>query len=252
VVGGHAQLAQAAVKMFLDGGWKVTIIDQKESPSLVMGVRAFLADITVESEVDRALDEVIRASGPVTAVVFFARYESKPGSVESLEQWHKTIEVGMRAPQMILRKLVDVPSNRNLLTSGVLIGSVLGRLVSLNQTASYHAVKSGIEGLTRYLSCVFLPFQVRVNAVSPGFITDKWASTRATKSSRTDEALALALETVPEIRAAEIASVCAFLCSNDSTAVNGQVIVADGGYSNFEQLGLLYEHYHSQHQTKWR
>lgn len=252
MVGGHAQLARAAIKTFLESAWKVSIIDQKDSPGPMDDVEAFLADITVEDEVDRALAEAIRTTGPITAVVFFARYQSKSGGVESLEQWHKTAEVGLRAPHMILNKLVELSSNENLLATGVLVGSVLGRLVSLNQTASYHAMKSGLEGLTRYLSLVYLPFQVRVNAVSPGFITDKWATSGGTDPSGTDEALSLALKTVPEIHAAEIASVCAFLCSKDSAAINGQVIVADGGYSNFEQLGLLYEQFHSKGQVNWR
>lgn len=237
LVGGHAQLAQPAVPVFMDEGWTVSIIDRGDAPSARETVNAIQADITRDDELNTALRRVIDKSGPVTAVIFYTRYPSKPGRIEGHEEWQNAVEVGLRAPEIILNKLIQLPSNEKLLTSSVLVGSVLGRMVSLNQTASYHAVKAATEGLTRYLSRRFIPVGVRVNAVSPGYIFGKRMSGAVSLGG--DNGVAPTLTTVPPIRADDIASVCAFLCSESSKAINGQIILTDGGYSNFEQFDLL-------------
>jgi len=105
------------------------------------------------------------------------------------------------------------------------ISSVIGVAGNAGQ-ANYAASKAGIIGLTKALAKEFATRHVRVNAIAPGFI-----ETEMTKKLP-DEAREKALAQIPLNFFAEpsdIASAAAFLASEDSRYITGQVLVVDGG-----------------------
>jgi len=74
------------------------------------------------------------------------------------------------------------------------------------------------------------PFNVQVNAVSPGFV-----DTDLTHQILKPEDIKQLVETIPQGRLAqpdEIAKVVLFLCSDDNTYITGQNIVVDGGFTS--------------------
>ncbi len=93
------------------------------------------------------------------------------------------------------------------------------------------AAKSALETLVRYLAAELAPRNVRVNGVNPGLIE--------TDSSRfyagADYDRRVQQEWLPQIPAArlgrpeEVASVIAFLCSDEASYIYGQTVVVDGG-----------------------
>jgi 3-oxoacyl-[acyl-carrier protein] reductase len=107
------------------------------------------------------------------------------------------------------------------------ITSVSGILGNAGQ-ANYSAAKAGMIGLTKALAREFASRNVTVNAVAPGFIKTDMTADLMGKP----EVAAKILEAVPLKRlgeAADIASMCAFLCSEESGYVTGQVFTVDGG-----------------------
>jgi 3-oxoacyl-[acyl-carrier protein] reductase len=116
-----------------------------------------------------------------------------------------------------------------------------GRIVNLSSTsalgnrgqANYSAAKAGMQGFTRTLAVELGPFGITTNAVAPGFIdTDM---TRATaqrlglSAEQFQEGMAQLIPLRRVGQPSEVASVIAFLVSDDASYVNGQVIYVAGG-----------------------
>jgi 3-oxoacyl-[acyl-carrier protein] reductase len=107
------------------------------------------------------------------------------------------------------------------------ISSVSGIIGNAGQ-ANYSAAKAGMIGLTKSLAREFASRSVTVNAIAPGFIkTDM-----TTDFVNSPEASAKILEVVPLRRfgdASDIATMAAYLCSEEAGYVTGQVFTVDGG-----------------------
>ena len=116
-----------------------------------------------------------------------------------------------------------------------------GRIVSLSSTsalgnrgqANYSTAKAGLQGLTRTLAIELGPFGITANAVAPGFIdTEMTRSTARRQGFDPDEVIAQASKTIPVRRVGQprdIANVICFLCSDEASFVNGQIIYVAGG-----------------------
>jgi 3-oxoacyl-[acyl-carrier protein] reductase len=107
------------------------------------------------------------------------------------------------------------------------ITSVSGIMGNAGQ-ANYSAAKAGMIGLTKSLAREFASRSVTVNAVAPGFIKTDMTTEFVNKP----ELAAKILEVVPLKRfgeASDIANMCAYLCSEESGYVTGQVFTVDGG-----------------------
>lgn len=112
-----------------------------------------------------------------------------------------------------------------------------GSIVNLSSTAAefaargqvnYAASKGGINGLTRALAKELAPRNVRVNAIAPGMIeTDMSQVVRGIAGDQIKKMIPMKRIGSPE----EIASVAAFLASDDAAYMTGQVVRVDGGLS---------------------
>ena len=124
-------------------------------------------------------------------------------------------------------KLLGRPMTRARWGRIVNITSVTGVMGNAGQ-ANYSAAKAGMIGFTKSLAREFAGRSVTVNAVAPGFIkTDM-----TTEFVNSAEVSARILESVPLKRfgeAADIAHLTAYLCSEESSYITGQVFNVDGG-----------------------
>ncbi|GAA1799029.1 3-oxoacyl-ACP reductase FabG [Luedemannella flava] len=122
-----------------------------------------------------------------------------------------------------------------------MVGARYGRIVNLSSRSAlgnrgqvnYAAAKAGVQGLTATLAIELGPFNITVNAVAPGYVATAMTAATAQRVGFTPEDhQKWAAEQTPLRRVAqpeEIASVIAFLASDDASFVSGQTLYVNGG-----------------------
>jgi NAD(P)-dependent dehydrogenase (short-subunit alcohol dehydrogenase family) len=142
------------------------------------------------------------------------------------EEWDSVIEVNLRAPFLVAREAVRrlVAANK----PGVIvnIASILGLRVS-PAVAPYMASKAGLIHLTRAMAWEFARYQIRVNALCPGYFETEINS----EFLKSDYAQA-SLKRVPQRRVGELQELTGpllLLASNAGSFMTGAALVVDGG-----------------------
>ncbi|MFA6142333.1 MAG: 3-oxoacyl-[acyl-carrier-protein] reductase [Candidatus Omnitrophota bacterium] len=103
------------------------------------------------------------------------------------------------------------------------ISSVAG-VVGTPRQVNYSSAKAGIIGLTKSLAKEVASYNVRVNAVAPGYI-----ETDMTKDLKQKDSLVKLIPSSRLGKPEEVAKVVRFLASENSRYITGQVIRVDGG-----------------------
>lgn len=142
----------------------------------------------------------------------------------TVDSWREVIEVNLIGTFYCI-KAVSMYMLLNQSGSIINISSVAG-LIGLEKGSSYSASKAGIIGLTKSLSKEFASYNVRVNAVAPGY-TNQTGMVDQIADQNADQKVPLRRFAQPE----EIARVVTFLASDQSSYITGQTIAVDGGLS---------------------
>jgi NAD(P)-dependent dehydrogenase (short-subunit alcohol dehydrogenase family) len=109
------------------------------------------------------------------------------------------------------------------------VASIMGHR-GMRQVAAYSTTKGAVAAMTRALAVEYAPFNIRVNAISPGFV-----ATALTERVLRVPAFAKALIDQTPMRRfgepEEVARAALFLASDDASFVTGAELIVDGGMS---------------------
>lgn len=138
-----------------------------------------------------------------------------------LQDWEKVFFANVHFPVFLLQAIIKkLNQDGSVLFTGSLMG-IEPHSVSL----SYGVSKSAVHALVKNLVKFLVPYNIRVNAVAPGFVDTEWQKTKPVEIRKSIESkIALGRFCEPE----EIAE--AFLMLIESKYFNGEVVVVDGGY----------------------
>jgi 3-oxoacyl-[acyl-carrier protein] reductase len=141
------------------------------------------------------------------------------------ETFQKVIDVNLKGVYLCSRAAAEIM--REYGTGGVILSasSIVAHYGNFGQTV-YVASKSGVIGMTKVWSRELGKYNIRVNAVAPGFI-------RTEMMSQLPEKIAEKLSAKVPIgrwgKAEEIANAYCFLASDEASYINGAVLNVDGG-----------------------
>jgi 3-oxoacyl-[acyl-carrier protein] reductase len=140
------------------------------------------------------------------------------------EDWDRVLDTNLKGAFGLIRAAVR-PMMKQRGGSIINLTSVVGEMGNAGQ-AAYSASKAGLIGLTKTLARELASRNIRVNAVSPGFIgTDMTAGLPEDTQKRMLEAIPLGRLGSAE----EVAQVVLFLASDAASYVTGEVLKVNGG-----------------------
>jgi NAD(P)-dependent dehydrogenase (short-subunit alcohol dehydrogenase family) len=235
VSGAGSGLGRAIARRFAEAGARVAVhyrASRDGAEQVVREIaaaggeaRAFAADLTVEGEPERLVDEVAAALGPLGVLVNNAGgYPFADLLQLKTADWDAVLAQNLRTALACLQA-----AGRRMAARGE------GAIVNVTSIqafrpapalAHYSAAKAGLEMLTRSAALELGPSGVRVNAVAPGLVR------REGLESAWPEGVARYVAAAPLGRIAEpedIADACLFLASPAARFVTGTTLVVDGG-----------------------
>ncbi len=236
VTGGGSGIGEAIVRRFVAQGSKTAFIDIQRDPSEALArdlagigtVQFEHADLTDTSALRAAIERVRTRLGPVDVLVNNAAHDQRHPTLEvTPEYWDDRIAVNLKhqffAAQAVLP---DMMAKKN--GSIINFGST-SWMIGQGGMAAYTAAKSAVLGLTRSLARDFGPYNIRVNAIAPGWIMtqrqiDLWLTPDSEKELLNRQCLKRKL--VPD----DIARTTLFFASEEASACTNQQYVVDGGW----------------------
>ncbi len=185
-------------------------------------------DVARKSEVDAALAETLAAFGRVDALVNNAGIFKAADFLEITEaDWDAVIGVNLKGAFLVAQAVARAMAAQG---GGAIVHmSSVNAVMAIPSIASYNVSKGGINQLTRVMALALADRGIRVNAVAPGTIATELAQQAVLGS---EEARARIMSRTPMKRLgepAEIADVAAFLLSDASSYMTGQIVYVDGG-----------------------
>jgi NAD(P)-dependent dehydrogenase (short-subunit alcohol dehydrogenase family) len=240
VTGAGSGLGRASAERLAQEGAHVVLVDvngdaaRKVAAGLPTESIAVEADVSTEDGVDSYIEAAVERFGTIDFhhlnAGIFGSFDPLPDL--SLADFERVMNVNVRGQFLGLRaafRLFRLKGTRGNIVVTASIASLTGSADLLAYQTSKHAV----VGLIHAASVYGGPLGIRVNGVAPGIVpTELFANATDEVGGKND--MVARGSTTPLRRAgsaSEIAAATAFLLSDDSSYVTGQVLSADGGAS---------------------
>ena len=236
LTGASRGIGHATVKRFSSAGWRVITCSRQPFPEdcpWEMGPEDHIqVDLADEVDTERAIvemrerlkDQGQRLSALVNNAAISPKGEegARLGAIDTpISDWQWVFQVNFFAPIMLARGLLEELERAN--GAVVNVTSIVGSRVHPFAGAAYGTSKAALAALTREMAHEFGRRDVRVNAISPGEIDTSILSPGTEKIVR---------EQIPMQRLGEteeVAKAIYFLCTEQSSYVNGAELHINGG-----------------------
>ena len=240
ITGARRGMGRTHALALAKAGAKVTIADisladcqkvAKEIKSLGGEALAIKCDVSKKEEVEGMIAKTMEEFGKIDILVNNAGIcQFKPFLDLTEEELDRTININLKGyflcAQAVAKEMVKQKSGAIINIASIAMGQVG---VGFPALAHYCASKGGIVAMTETLALELAPYNIRVNAVSPGAIETPMVDSLKTDPKTLEGTLArILLHRMG--RPEEVSNLVVFLASDDSSYITGSTVVIDGGY----------------------
>ncbi len=237
VTGGGSGIGASIVTHFARQKAKVGLIDINAeaaaavTKALVEGggqVHAAICDLRDVDAIRAAIDEIRKKLGPIGVLINNAAHDERHKTEDvTSAYWDDSIAVNLKH-QFFCAQAV-LPDMKAAMAGAIINFGSTSWMVGQGGMAAYTAAKSAVLGLTRSLARDFGPYNIRVNAIAPGWIMTErqinlWLTPEGEKELMERQCLKRKL--YPD----DVARFTVFLASEEASACTNQHYVVDGGW----------------------
>jgi NAD(P)-dependent dehydrogenase (short-subunit alcohol dehydrogenase family) len=242
VTGAAGVIGTATMRLLAERGARIVAVDRREQDlqPAIKGLpasaeaMAITADVTDEDEVAGYVRATVEKFGAIDAFYNNAGIEGdvKPITEYSLETFRRVIDVNVVGVFLGMKHVLPVMLKQN---KGSIINTAsIAGLMGSPHIAVYSASKHAVIGLTRSAAWECTGTGVRINCVCPGLIDSRMLSAiiEGRNPGNAPTPNDRIVERIPARRlgqASEVASIVAFLASDDASYVSGSAYTVDGG-----------------------
>lgn len=230
-------IGRAIAERFLRDGHRVHICDidataLESSLSSLPGLKGTATDVGDPAAVERMFAQALDWMGGIDVLVNNHGIAGPRGWIEDLDytEWDRCIRVNLSGMFYTVKQAVPHMKRQR---SGCIINlSTTSARTGLPKRAAYVAGKVGVLGLTKNLARELGPWNIRCNAVLPGFMNNargkgvlaKVAADRGITPEALEKEALHFVSMRTWIEMSEIADTCAFLASEEARHISGQEI----------------------------
>ncbi len=245
VTGAGAGMGKAIAILFASEGSKVVATDidparldllKKEISDSGGEVTTLVADMAKEDEIDNMINVAVEKYGTLDILVNNAGIMDNflPVAEVDNQMWEKVMKVNLEGPFKAMRSAIKIFLAKgsgniiNIASLGGLKGGVAG--------AAYTTSKHALIGLSKNTGYLYSKSGIRCNTIAPGAVNTSISDTIdfSKITSLVNERIMTGMALNPRFgESSEIATAALFLASDDSSFVNAQVLVVDGGWSSY-------------------
>ena len=245
VTGGHAGIGLGISKAFAEMGANIMMMGRRKEEGEAIAeyieneycvkARFYTGDLTAEGDPARVVEDAYADFGSIDVLVnnsgLVRWFESIEADKNDFADWHDVINLDMTAVF-----IMSVFAAKKMRISGggsiINITSNAGEIVNTPQTTvSYSASKAGVNHMTRMLAHEWAQYNIRVNAVAPGFTESALGSAQdPVLYAKLNEAWMEKTPTHRRNKPIEIAAAVVYLASEAAEQITGEVLTIDGGY----------------------
>jgi NAD(P)-dependent dehydrogenase (short-subunit alcohol dehydrogenase family) len=232
----------AASKLFAAEGARVAIIDRNAEAAAATAeeirnaggeAEHFVADVSDESQVGKAVEGVARRFGPVTVLFNHAgTIVIKPFLETTVDEWDWLHAVNVRS--MFLMTKAVLPQMIAAGGGSIVCTSSISAVAATPNEVLYDTTKGACHMFARAIAVEFRDRNIRCNAVCPGFIRTPHGLREVSDLGRlgvdvSDAAMAAQQGRIGEPE--EVARAALFLASDEASFVNGAQLFVDNGFT---------------------
>src|SRR6201995_1361672 len=242
VTGAAGVIGSATVRLLAERGARIVAVDRKGADldsairELPASAQAFsvTADVTDEDDVRDYVARAVDNFGTIDAFYNNAGVEGEVKAIPDypLESFRRVLDVNVVGVFLGMKHMLPVMLKQN---SGSIINTAsIAGLLGSPHIAVYSASKHAVIGLTKSVAWECTGPGVRINCVCPGMIDSRMLSAiiQGRAGGNAPPPADKIVERIPARRlglASEVASIVAFLASDEASYVSGSAYTVDGG-----------------------
>jgi NAD(P)-dependent dehydrogenase (short-subunit alcohol dehydrogenase family) len=241
VTGGGKGIGKAIVERFAGMGDSVVALGRDEASLKEVAHEQNERGLNVDYQVcdvtsEESVAEVFGRLSSIDVLVNNAgTSRSAPVHKTSLDEWHEQMAVNATGAFLCTRAVV--PSMRERNGGRILFVASTAGVAGYRYTAAYSASKHAEIGLMRAVAAEVAGTGITANAVCPTYVrtamTERSAARIAEKTGRSEQEAVEAMSSTSPLgrllEPEEVAATVVFLASDEAAAINGELVIMDGG-----------------------